>query len=220
MSSLRGALVTEAFTFDGHRTATAYVPTGPPESIVYAADGGWHIERLARALEDSTQEFSTMIVGVGGLDDDDGRLHEYVEAFGGERFRGFERFFVEDVGAWVQSDLKVALSSERTAVWGASLGGEFALAMGLRHPDTFGVILCLSPGGGFTPASAELPRSIPRTYLVGGRQEKWFLDNAANWANALSTRGVDVVLAKRDGEHGGAFWYDEFPMMVSWAFTH
>ena len=76
MSALRGEFVTETFTFDGGRRATAYVPSDPPEAIVYAADGGWHIERLARALEGSVEPLPTMIVGVHGLDEDDERLHE------------------------------------------------------------------------------------------------------------------------------------------------
>ncbi len=215
--SLNGALVTETFTFDGGRSATAYVPPDPPKAVVYAADGGWHTERLARVLEDSGNR-STMIVGVHGLDDDDGRLHEYVEAFGGERFVAFEHFFMTDVRAWVQSNLGVTPTADRTAVWGASLGGELALAMGLRHPKVYGIVFCASPGGGYTPASGELPGPLPRTYLVGGTQEQWFLDNARRWEVALGQLGADVVLEERDGEHGGAFWYDEFPEMVSWAF--
>jgi enterochelin esterase-like enzyme len=219
MASLRGSLVTEQFPFDGGRRATAYVPPGPPDSIVFAADGGWHTERLAGALEGSSETQSTMIVGVHGLADDEGRLREYVESFGGEHFAAFERFLVEDVRAWTRSDLDVEVAAERTAVWGASLGGELALAMGLRHPEIFGVVLCASPGGGFTPASSSLPSAVPRTYLVGGRQEQWFLDNASTWADALRATGADVAIEEREGEHGGQFWYDEFPLMVSWAFN-
>jgi enterochelin esterase-like enzyme len=219
MSSLSGSFVTQSLPFAGGRRVTVYVPQDPVEAVVYAADGGWHTERLAGVLEGAAER-STMIVGVHGLDDDDGRLHEYVEAFGGERFGAFEQFFVDEVRTWVQSELGVALTAERTSVWGASLGGEFALAMGLRHPEAYGVVFCASPGGGFTPASGELPSSTPRTYLIGGRQEEWFLDNAKRWADALTGTGGDVVLEERDGEHGGAFWYDEFPLMVSWAFRH
>jgi enterochelin esterase-like enzyme len=142
-----------------------------------------------------------------------------VESFGGEHFEAFEQFLVEDVRAWTRSDLDVEFAAGRTAVWGASLGGELALAMGLRHPEIFGVVLCASPGGGFTPSSSELPSVVPRTYLVGGRQEQWFLDNASSWADALGATGADVVIEKREGEHGGQFWYDEFPLMVSWAFN-
>ena len=98
------------------------------------------------------------------------------------------------------SELEAALTAARTAVWGASLGGELALAMGLRHPEIYGVVLCASPGGGFTPAGASLPSEAPRTYLVGGTHEQWFLDNATRWADALSEAGVDVVIEKRVGE--------------------
>ena len=38
------------------------------------------------------------------------------------------------------------------------------------------------------------------------------------WANALDEAGADVVIERRDGQHGGGFWYDEFPRMISWAF--
>lgn len=158
-----------------------------------------------------------MVVGVHGLEDDEGRLKEYVAAFGAERFDAYEKFFVDDVRPWVASELDVALPAERTAVWGASLGGELALAMGLRHPDIYGALFCASPGGGFTP-TGELPSSLPRTYLVGGKQEQWFLDNAIRWADALREAGADVVVMERDGEHGGAFWREEFPLMISWAF--
>jgi hypothetical protein len=34
----------------------------------------------------------------------------------------------------------------------------------------------------------------------------------------LRDAGADVVIAERDGPHGGAFWKEEFPLMVAWAF--
>jgi hypothetical protein len=76
--------------------------------VVFAADGGWHIERLARALEGFDGGPSTMIVGVHGLADQEGRLREYVESFGGEHFEAFEQFLVEDVRAWTRSDGSMA----------------------------------------------------------------------------------------------------------------
>lgn len=215
-SNLEGRLVTEELAYDGGRSVTAYLPPDAIDAIVYAADGGWHTAGLAAALGAAGAR-STTIVGVHGRDDDEGRLHEYVEAFGGQRFEAYETFFVGDVRPWVRSELGLDLPAERTAVWGASLGGELALAMGLRHPDIYGAMFCASPGGGFTP-TAELPAAIPRAYLVGGRQEQWFLDNAIRWADALREAGGDVVLMERDGEHGGAFWREEFPLMVAWAF--
>ena len=217
MTAIEGSFVAATLAHDGGREVTAWVPPAPVDSVVFAADGGWHTSGLAAALSGAGIR-STMVVGVHGLDDDDGRLHEYVSSFGGARFDAFARFFVGDVRSWVASALGVALPAARTAVWGASLGAELALAVGLRHPDLYGAALCASPGGGFRPDGAELPASLPRTYLVGGRQEQWFLDNAIRWGDALRDAGADVVVVERDGEHGGAFWHAELPLMVSWAF--
>lgn len=100
---------------------------------------------------------------------------------------------------------------------GVSASGELALALGLRHPDVYGAIFCASPGAGYRPPNVW-PKPIPRTYLVAGTEEPYFLTNAARWASALRDAGADVVMRKRAGSHGGAFWAEEFPLMLTWAF--
>jgi enterochelin esterase-like enzyme len=216
MASLKGELVTENLEYDGGREITVYVPPDPPEAVVFAGDGGWHITRLSEALE-SAASLRTMIVGVHGLDDDEGRFKEYVPGVDTDRFAEHEKFFVEDVRGWVKRRFGVDLPPHRTAVWGASLGGEFSLAIGHRHPDVYGATFCASPGGGYKP-DGELPSSIPRTYFVAGTEEQWFVENAARWADALREAGADTVMMERPGEHGGSFWFEEFPLMVEWAF--
>ena len=211
-----GRLVTETFAYDGGRQATVYVPSEPAEGVVFTADGGWHITTLVQALEAGDAP-PTMVVGVHGLDDDDGRLKEYVPGFDQERFDAHEAFFAGDVRDWVRSQFGVAPPPARTAVWGASLGGELALAMGVRHPDVYGVVLSASPGAGYRPP-AVMPSPLPRFYLVAGNDEQFFLDNATRWADALRDADADVVMMARDGGHGGAFWGEEFPLMVAWAF--
>jgi enterochelin esterase-like enzyme len=216
MPSLAGELVTETLEYDGGRQVTVYVPPDPAGAVVFAADGGWHISRLSEVLEGANAQ-PTMIVGVHGLADDDGRLNEYVPVVDAKRFAAHEKFFLGDVGHRVQSRFGVALPAERTAVWGASLGGELALAMGLGHPDVYGAVFSASPGGGYRP-TAVLRSPLPRVYLVAGTQEQFFLDNATRWADALRDADADVVMMERDGGHGGAFWGEEFPLMVAWAF--
>jgi enterochelin esterase-like enzyme len=194
---------------------TVYVPPAPAEAIVFAADGQsvsqWGADLKAADVP------PTMIVGVHGLTDEMLRLHEYSPVFNAEGFATHEQFFVEQVRQWIAERFGVALPAERTAVYGASAGGELALALGLRHPDLYGVIGCASPGAGYQPPEV-MPNRIPRTYLVAGRQEPFFLENATRWADALREAGVDVVLKERKGSHGGAFWREEFPLMVAWAF--
>jgi len=216
MSPTAGQFVTERFAYDGGRQVTVYVPPDRPDSIVFAGDGAWHISRLSEVLEAANAP-STVIVGVHGLPDDNARLQEYSPTFDPERFAAHERFFVDDVRQLVRSRCGVALPAERSAVWGASLGGELALAMGLRHPDIYGSVFCASPGGGYRPP-AVMPSPLPRVYLVAGTLEPFFLTNAARWAVALRDAGADVVMTERVGSHGDGFWTEEFPLMAAWAF--
>lgn len=219
---MTGQIITERFQYDGGRAVTAYVPPAAPEAIVFAGDGqliaSWGAVLEAAGLP------PTMIVGAHRLEDETLRLQEYspgesTDAFGfdPERFAAHEKFFVEDVRGWARSRFDVALPANRTAVFGVSAGAELALAMGLRHPDIYGAVLCASPGAGYRPP-AMMPDPLPRAYLVAGTQEPFFLANAIRWADALRDAGADVVMTERAGSHGGAFWRSEFPLMVSWAF--
>jgi enterochelin esterase-like enzyme len=210
-----GELVTETLGYDGGRPVTVYVPPRPAEAVVFAGDGQG-VSRWGGSLE-AAGVLPAMIVGVHGLADEALRLREYSPAFDAERFAAHERFFVEDVGRWARSRFGIALPAGRTAVFGASAGGELALALGLRHPDLYGAVLSCSPGGGYRPGGA-MPDRVPRTYLVAGTLEPFFLGNAARWADALRDAGADVVLSERVASHGEALWRAEFPLMVAWAF--
>jgi enterochelin esterase-like enzyme len=210
-----GEAVTETFDYDGGRQVTVYIPADPPEAVVFAGDGQL-ISQWGGVLE-AAGVSSTMIVGVHRLADETLRLHEYSPGFDPERFAAHEEFFVRDVRRWVRSRLGIALPADRTAVFGVSAGGELALALGLRHPDVYGAVFCASPGAGYRPPEV-MPSPIPRAYLVAGTLEPFFLENATRWAAALRDAGADVVMAERAGSHGGAFWREEFPLMVAWAF--
>jgi enterochelin esterase-like enzyme len=212
---IAGELVTETLDYDGGRQVTVYVPPDPPEAVVFAGDGQG-ISQWGGFLE-AAEVPSTMIVGVHGLADETLRLHEYSPVFDAERFAAHERFFVEDVAQWAQSRFGVALPAERTAVFGVSAGGELALALGLRHPSIYGAIFSGSPGAGYKPTGV-MPNWIPRTYLVAGSLEPFFLDNATRWAVALRDAGAEVVMSERVASHGHALWRAEFPVMVAWAF--
>lgn len=218
MSPTAGDLVSGAFGHDGGRAVTAYVPSGEVDAVVFAADGAWHIARLVDAVEAADMR-STMIVAVHGRDTDEGRFAEYVPGIDDAQFAAHEEFFVNEVADWVAETFGVSLSAGRTAIWGASLGGEFALAMGLRHPDVYGTLFCASPGGGFRPAGL-VRGELPSAYLVAGHQEPFFAENAKRWLDALVDAGGRAVMNVRDGDHGGDFWFEEFPLMVAWAFEH
>jgi enterochelin esterase-like enzyme len=215
MPSIAGELITERLGYDGGRMVTVYVPPAPAEAVVFAGDGQL-ISRWSESLE-AAAVLPTMIVGVHRLSDEMQRLHEYSPGFEPERFAAHEKFFAEDVRDWVRERFGVGTPAERTAVFGVSAGGELALAIGLRHPDVYGAIFCASPGGGYKPP-AVMPSPLPRAYLVAGTREPFFRENATRWATALRDAGADVVMTERPGSHGDAFWQEELPLMVTWAF--
>jgi enterochelin esterase-like enzyme len=210
-----GEFITEVLDHDGGRAVTVYVPAGRVDAVVYAGDGQL-IPRWGLDLE-AADVPSTMVVGVHRHADEQRRLHEYSPGFEPERFAAHESLFVDDVRRWIGARFGVDVPTERTAIFGVSAGAELALAVGLRHPDVYGAILVASPGAGFRPP-APMPSPIPRTYLVAGTREPFFLANASRWATALRDAGADVVMTERDGGHGDKFWRGEFPLMVTWAF--
>jgi enterochelin esterase-like enzyme len=214
---IAGELVTETFEYDGGRQVTVYVPPDPPEAVVFAGDGQL-ISQWGGYLE-AADVPPTMIVGAYRTDDANemARIHEYSPPFDEKRFAAHERFFVVDVRRWVRSRFGVALPAKRTAVCGVSASAEFSLAMGLRHPDVYGAVFSASPGAGYRPPTV-MPSPLPRTYLVAGSLEPFFLENATRWADALRDAGAEVVMTVRAGKHGGPFWAGEFPLMVAWAF--
>ena len=79
-----------------------------------------------------------------------------------DRFAAHEEFFLDDVRRWARTRFDVALSADRTAVFGVSASAELALAMGLRHPDIYGAVFCASPVVGYRP-----PAVIPRPPSMG-----------------------------------------------------
>lgn len=214
---IAGELVTETFAYDNGRQVTVYLPPDPPEAIVYAGDGQL-ISQWGGILE-AADVPATMIIGVHRTEaaDEMVRIREYSPSFDEEVFAAHETFFAEDVRQWVDRRFNVALPAARTAVCGVSASGELSLAMGLRHPDIYGTVFSASPGGGYRPP-AEMPSTLPRTYLVAGTLEPFFLENAARWADALRGAGADVEMTERVGDHGDPFWAAEFPLMVAWAF--
>ena len=210
-----GEFVRRTFDHDGGRQVTVYVPAGHVEAVVFAGDGEV-ISRWGPALE-AIDVPPTMVVGVHRHIDETARLHEYSPGFDPDRFAAHERFLVHDVRRWIADRFGVDAARDRTAIFGTSAAGELALAIGVRHPDIYGAMLCASPGAGYRPPAA-FPSMAPRTYLVAGSEEPFFLANAARWATALRDAGAEVVMTQRNGAHGDPFWQEEFPLMVAWAF--
>ena len=66
---IAGELVTETLDYDGGRQVTVYVPPDPPEAIVFAADGGWHISRLSEVVAAADDHATSLRITQGGDSD-------------------------------------------------------------------------------------------------------------------------------------------------------
>jgi enterochelin esterase-like enzyme len=213
-----GEVVTERFDHDGGRDVSVYVPPREPVAVLFAGDGrlltSWGADLEAADLP------PVMIVGVHASDDPDEmrRIEEYSPSFDPVRFAAHERLVLDGVSAWVGSRFSVDLPADRTAAVGVSAGAELALALGVRHPDRFGVVFAASPGGGYRPPT-DLRPTLPRTYLTSGTLEPWFGENATRWEQALRRAGADVVRTEPVGDHGDPFWRAELQQMIGWAFA-
>src|SRR5262245_66001118 len=102
------------------------------------------ISQWGRFLE-AADAPSTMIVGAHRVADETGRLHEYSPGFDPQRFAAHERFFVEDVGAWVRSRFGVSLPARRRGVFGVWAGDQRQVGRGLRRPYVRGSVVVYLP---------------------------------------------------------------------------
>ena len=169
-----GELVTATLDYDGGRQVTGVHSTGSARALsCIAGDGIRAISQWGGYLE-AADVPSTMIVGVHGLADETLRLQEYSPFFDAERFAAHERFSSRTSadGLGSGSESRCPPNAPPCSV----LGGRRTRARS-RAP-TSGRLRCSfsgSPGGGYKPTGV-LPNRIPRTYLVAGTLEPFFLD--------------------------------------------
>ena len=215
MFSMAGELITETFGYDGGRQVAVYLPAGRPEAVVFASDGQL-ISQWGGDLE-AADVPPTMVVGVHPSADEWLRLHEYSPGFDQDRFAAHEKFFVDDVRRWVGSRFGVAppantrpCSASRPVAnsrWRSGWDTRTStVRSSARHPAavTDHLPCCRARFRASTSSPAHWSRFSSRTPTL--------------WADALRAAGADVVLTERVGGHGDAFWREEFPLMVAWAF--
>ena len=211
---MAGELITETLDYDGGRGVTVYVPMAPAAVVIFAGDGQ-EVAQWGSLLETAGVP-PTMIVGVHGQTDETMRLHEYSPVFdadGSRRTRPSSPTMCPD-GCTRDSASHCRPSAPRCSVRPP--------AENSPSQSDSGIPTCSAPSCGARPGRVTdrvtVPARIPRTYLVAGTEEPFFLDNATRWAVALRDAGADVVLQERVGDHGAELWRAELPIMVKWAF--
>ncbi len=134
-------------------------------------------------------------------------------------FPRLRKFFCKvELSVWLAVLLDEATDCEQRAIFGASNGGTFAVAMGIHHPDRYANVIAFSFGetGLGTPEwSAGM---APRYYLLAGTLE-FFGESTAKWASTLAELDVEHVHRERVDGHSFIMWAEEFPGAIAWTFA-
>lgn len=188
--------------------------------VVFCADGqavGGMSTNVVSAVEGG---FIPPIVLIGVHSSSNNRAQEYVVGVNKTVFEAHERFFVEEVPQWLEAELGISPERQTCGVFGFSNGGTFAVSMGVRHRDKFGVVIAFSvaPGPERTAGSEFAATPVPRYYLAAGTREGGFRKTTRAIARTLGRHGVTCVYQEREAGHDFSFWATEFPQAIRWAF--
>jgi enterochelin esterase-like enzyme len=145
----------------------------------------------------------------------DQRALEYLLGFGktDERFQTHERFLIDEVLPWAESKFNAPKNRNGRAVFGASNGGSFALAMGIRNPDIFGRIIAFSPTWSLNLSNPSWkPAQAPSQYLLVGLLESAGTRKLVKeWAETAQKNKAVVTLSEPVAGHDSVVWREWFP---------
>ncbi len=162
----------------------------------------WSVDRTADRLTRDGMINPIIIVAVCSLPGK--RDAEYTFSRGADGKGGggeaYARMLITELKPFVDAHYRTLPDASHTTLGGASLGGLFALTAGLRHPETFGNVIVLSPAtwwanhaalrevAALPPISPSVTRR-PVIYLGAGTAEGTIYPDAVRLDAALRGRG-------------------------------
>jgi predicted alpha/beta superfamily hydrolase len=172
-------------------TPPDYADTDQRCGVLYLQDGqnlfdpsasfagvAWGADKTANALILRRKIPPLIIVGVDNTGHE--RLNEYTPApyrGRGGKADGYAQFLIEEVKPFIDENYRTLSGREFTGLGGSSLGGLFALWLGVARPDVFSRLAVMSPSlwwadGDILRQIAALPtRQSQRVWLDIGRRE-------------------------------------------------
>ena len=216
-SILHGSIRTDtlySYALTATRQLMTYTPPqathDKPLKVIYAADGAM-VRSLAPAMDTLIAAGlmePVVIVGVVAAAADD-RAREYVYGYDVDstRFVAHEKFFIDEVSAWAESTLHVSSARQDRTIWGASNGGAFAVAMGLRHPDRFARVIAMSPVYADIP-TPNSSAALPQFFLAAGTFEETTETRAGLLGNVLRGMRAPTKFEEFVGGHDAVVWVD------------
>jgi len=127
---------------------------------------------------------------------------------GDENLRAFEAVLVDELLPAARQRYRLSRDPGDWAIAGLSLGGEFGMHVGLKHPELFrtmgslsGSLVPASFDERFAPALADPRTKRHRLVWVGSGTEDVFFGGAKAFAERLQAAGVPHVFRAFPGPH-------------------
>jgi enterochelin esterase-like enzyme len=205
------------------RLITVFLPPGYRHGaecpMLFCADGQAVHAFSPRLLQAIEREDTPPVILVGVHSAEQYRVEEYIHGVDDQRFEAHERFFTEEVYRWANAEFS-RCAARSCGIFGFSNGGAFALSMGVRHRQRFGVVIAFSiAGGAHRVDEVEYTRRpIARYYLSAGTREGPFCRTGRAVAKLLDKHGVEHVSTERCADHDLTFWDSELPEAIRWSF--
>jgi enterochelin esterase-like enzyme len=207
------------------RMVTVFLPPGYRSTAKYPAvfcADGQAVHGFAHRLHDAIKERSVPpVILVGVHSSEQYRAKEYIDGADQCRFVAHECFFTDEVYHWASVEFSLSTIRQSCAVFGFSNGGAFALTIGARHRERYGVVIAFSIAGGpeRVAESEYARRPIAKYYLSAGTREKPFCKTVRDLAKVLTRHGVEHVHTEQCAGHDFSFWDSELPKAICWAFS-
>jgi predicted alpha/beta superfamily hydrolase len=182
----------------GQRFPVLYMQDGqnlfdPQESFAGVA---WRADETAQELILKRKITAIIIVAIYNTGD---RLNEYTPASArgrGGRADDYGRMLIEELKPFIDHHYRTLPQGEFTGIGGSSLGGLFALHMGLTRPDIFSRVAAMSPSIWWANRAilrevSALPARLPvRIWLdVGRREGRYTIVQARYLQDILRSKG-------------------------------
>ena len=225
--ALMGSLETHEFASAAlreNRRIKVYLPLGQAAGgslpVVYSTDGNTiqpYIRRIDAAIADASIPPVILIAPHAAPMDRTGneRALEYLPGFDDQRFDRHQRFFVDELSAWAETEFGASDQRELRAIFGCSDGAGHALATASMHRQRFAHCIAYSTGmppGEQTRWDAE---GAPFVHLCAGTLEQGFHQATEAWAAWLHFHGSPHHFTERVCGHDLIQWIEELPRAIA-----
>jgi enterochelin esterase-like enzyme len=229
--ALIGSLETHEFTSAAlreNRRVKVYLPPGHTTDmslpVIYSTDGNMiqpYIRRVDAAIAGSNIPPVILIGAHAAPMDRTGneRALEYLPGFDDQRFDRHQRFFVDELSSWAESEFGASNRRELRAIFGCSDGAGHALATASMHRQRFGHCIAYSTGMPPDEQTRWDADGAPFVHLCAGTLEQGFHQATEAWAAWLHFHKSPHHFTERVCGHDLIQWIEELPRAIARAWS-